>query len=255
MKYIKFFWRIFWQAILMIIFGEWVFIWKYRINGIIPGLAVGLGLYLLWNISEWLLFPHTRTTKSAEEMDIQPVQNTKYLLKLFLFMTIFWGITMGICYSVNNGFKISTLIGTTFGAVVFGIYMTLFHKISVTNKLKKMGIKMFEGAIGVQHMRDIELKIPYDKTFELCTSSLSLIKKCNITSTEPSQGKIKAEIGKTHKNAIFFNIQKIDKNRTQVKVLGKSLATNTLFDGGLNLENVEKITQFLREKESSQDAY
>ena len=101
----------------------------------------------------------------------------------------------------------------------------------------------------VHHLRSIELQLPYDKAFNLCIESLSLIKKCKIQKENRSQGKIIAKAGMTWKtwgDVISFDMRKIDNNRTQVTVSSRPIVRTTLVDCGKNLENVEKIIRFLK---------
>ncbi|MDD2889161.1 MAG: hypothetical protein PHE49_00790 [bacterium] len=250
MKFLKSLWNTFLSGILLIFFYEWTFIEEYGLNGIIMGLVAGLIMSFLWGALEWAFFPHTRIRKFETEFDILPIQNKKYLLKMFLFNTIAFGIFMGTIELAEHGI-IGLLVGLLCGGVAFGSFMILNNKISVQNKLKKLDIKMFEGAMGVQHIRNMELNIPYDKTFELCLASPGFIKKYNVINAEPAEGRIKVEIGKLNKNMILFDIQKIDNKRTQVKILTKPVEKSIIMDSGLNLENIEKITRFLKEQETA----
>jgi len=251
-KFFKSIRDIFLSGILLIIFFEWVFIDEYGLNGIIMGLVAGLIMSFLWEALEWAFFQHIRVRNFKAEFDILPVQNNKYLLQIFLYTTITFGITMGVWFLVAFPGEIKikihcSIVGALSGGIFSGTGMTLLsHKMAVQNKLKKMGIKMFEGAMGVQHIRNIELDIPYDKTFELCLASPGFIKKYNVVNAEPAEGKIKIEIGKFNKNMILFDIQKTDKKRTQVKILTKPVEKSIIIDSGVNLENIEKITRFLK---------
>jgi hypothetical protein len=104
-----------------------------------------------------------------------------------------------------------------------------------------------EEAMGVYHVRNVELRLPYDKTVDLCIESLRLIKKCKIQKEDRSQGKIVARAGMTWRtwgDVISFDFLKIGNDRIQVEVSSRPAVRTTLVDYGKNLENVERIVGF-----------
>jgi hypothetical protein len=52
---------------------------------------------------------------------------------------------------------------------------------------------------------------------------------------------------KTFGDVISFEVRKIDNDRTQIKVSSRPAVRRTLVDYGKNLENMEKISSFLKE--------
>ena len=56
-----------------------------------------------------------------------------------------------------------------------------------------------EEPLGVYHVRNVELRLPHDKVFNLCIASISSIKKCKIQTEDRSQGKIIAKAGSNWK--------------------------------------------------------
>ena len=114
--------------------------------------------------------------------------------------------------------------------------------------VKRMSFGTSEEAMGVHHVRNVELRLPYDKAFDLCIESLNLIKKCKIQKEDLSQGEIDARAGMTWRtfgDVISFEVRKIGDDRIQVEVSSRPAVRATLVDYGKNLENVEQIAGFL----------
>jgi len=169
-------------------------------------------------------------------------------LKLFLAMGIPFGIFMGIFDSLQYGF-FSGLIGGLFAGIFFGFFMSLTSGSLHSQSVKRMPYGNSEEAMGVHHVRNVELRLPYDDVFNICIESLNLIKKFKIQKEDRSQGKIVARISVSWQiwgDMISFDVCRIDNNRTQVIVSSKPVVRTTLVDYGRNLENVERITEFLK---------
>jgi hypothetical protein len=114
--------------------------------------------------------------------------------------------------------------------------------------VKRMALGKSAEAMGVRHVRNVELRLPYDEAFDLCIESLSLIKKCKIHNEDRVQGKIVAKAGmtwKTWRDVISFEVRKIGNDGIQIEVSSRPALRTTVVDYGKNLENVEKIVGFL----------
>lgn len=169
-------------------------------------------------------------------------------LKLFLAMGIPFGILMGIFDSLRYGF-FSGLISGLFEGIFFGVFMSLTLGSLHSQSVKRMPYENSEESMGVHHVRNVELRLPYDDVFNICIESLSSIKKFKIQKEDRSQGKIVARTSvswKTWGDVISFDVCRIDNNRTQVIVSSKPVVRITLVDYGKNLENVERIVEFLK---------
>ena len=102
--------------------------------------------------------------------------------------------------------------------------------------------------MGVHHVRSVELRLPYDKAFELCVESLSTIKRCTIRNEERAQGKILARAGinwKTWGEVLSFELRHRGDEGTQIEISSRPAIRVTFVDFGKNLDNVEKISGFL----------
>ena len=114
--------------------------------------------------------------------------------------------------------------------------------------VRRMPSGKSEGAMGVHHVRSVELRLPYDKAFELCVESLSTIKRCTIRNEERAQGKILARAGinwKTWGDVLSFELRDRGDEGTQIEISSRPAIRVTFVDFGKNLDNVEKISGFL----------
>ena len=161
------------------------------------------------------------------------------------------GIPFGLFMGIFNSFQYGTSLGLVAGIVegiFFGGFMSLMLGFLHSRSVKRMSLGKSEEAIGVHHVRNVELRVPYDKAFDLCIESLSLIKKCNIQNKDRSQGKIVAKAGKTWKtwgDVISFDVRRAGNDETQVEVSSRPAVRTTLVDYGKNLENIETLVGFL----------
>ncbi len=174
-------------------------------------------------------------------------------IKLFLATGIPFGIFMGIFNSFKYGI-FSSLVAGVVGGIFFGGFMSLILGFLHRRSIRRMSSGKSEEAMGVHHVRNVELRLPYDKAFDLCIESLSLIKKCKIQNENRSQGKIVTKAGMTWKtwgDVISFEICKTGNDGIQVEVSSRPALRTTLVDYGKNLENVETIVGFLNAYDES----
>lgn len=168
-------------------------------------------------------------------------------LKLFLATGIPFGIFMIIFNSFQHGISSGLVTGAVEG-IFFGIFMSLVLGFMHSRSVKRMSSGESDEAMGVHHVRNVELRLDYDMVFKLCIESLSRIKKCKIKNEDRSKGKLIAKAGMTWKtfgDVISFEIHKMGDDRIQVEVSSRPSLRTTLVDYGKNLENVERIVEFL----------
>ena len=153
------------------------------------------------------------------------------------------GIITSLLFDPLTGLMAGLLGGILFGGVMSLILGTL-HIWSV----KQLRFKSKE-VMDVYQVRSIEMKLPYDKVFDLCLESVKSM-KCKIVEENRSQGRIVARTGISWKSwgeIITFDVRGMN-DVTKVKVSSRPVVRTTLVDYGKNLENVEKIISFLKER-------
>jgi hypothetical protein len=173
-------------------------------------------------------------------------------ITIFLLSGIPFGLFIGIWYShlygYETGMKGGILAGVFLGLLTY-IILGLLH----IQAVKKISNREFSSHLRIHHTRDIDLQLPYDKAYDLCIKSLGHIKKCSIQNENPSEGRIVMKTGlnwKTWGDTITFDVKRINNNQTRVTVSSRPTARTTIVDYGKNLENVEKIVSFLKNKNS-----
>ena len=171
----------------------------------------------------------------------------KIYLKLLLTTGVPFGILAGVIYSLLFS-PLTGLIAGLLAGILFGGLMSLILGTLHTWSVKRLPFKS-KNVMDIHQVRSVEMKLLYDKVFDLCIESLRLIRKCRIVEENRSQGKIIARTGITWKSwgeIITFDIRKMN-DVIQVEISSRPVVRTTLVDYGKNLENVEKIASFLEE--------
>ena len=175
-------------------------------------------------------------------------------LKCFFVIGIVFGLITGALCSLRYGLQAGVICGLVSGPVC-GLVLFLILGLLHIRAVKKVASDLSEEAYGIHHVRDIKLQYPYDRAFNLCIKSLDRIKNCTIRMQNRSEGKITAKTGinwKTWGDTISFEIKRIDDTETHVKASSRPSMGTTIVDYGKNLENVEKILSFLKNKDARQ---
>jgi hypothetical protein len=168
-------------------------------------------------------------------------------LKIFLAGGIPFGIFTAVLFSSLYGINVG-LPGGLMSGVIFGFVMFIILGFLHSRAVEKIAGDISEGSMATCQVRNTELRLPYDKTFDLCIKSLSLISRCRVHEEGRSQGRIMARSSinwKTWGDTISFEITRISDEKTAVKVSSRPTAKSTIVDYGKNLENVQTIISFL----------
>lgn len=168
-------------------------------------------------------------------------------LKIFLASGIPFGIFTAVLFSSLYGINIGLTGGLVFG-LIFGFLMFIILGVLHSRAVEKIAGDRSEESMGTCQVQNIELQLPYDRTFDLCIKSLDLISRCRLQEEDRSQGKIIARSSinwKTWGDTISFDLTGISNENTAVKVSSRPTSWSTLVDYGKNLENVKTIVSFL----------
>jgi hypothetical protein len=151
-------------------------------------------------------------------------------LKIFLASGIPFGIFTAILFSslygINVGLSSGLISGLIFGFIMF-IILGFLHSRAVQN----IAGENTEESMGTYQERNIKLQLPYDRTFDLCIESLSLISRCKVREEDRSQGKIIARSSvnwKTWGDTITFDLTGTSNESTAVKVSQADFMVNTV---------------------------
>ncbi len=168
-------------------------------------------------------------------------------LKIFFANGIPFGIFTAVLFSSLYGINAGLTGGLVFG-LIFGFLMFIILGFLHSRAVGKIAGDQSEESMGTFQVRNTELQLPYDRTFDLCIKSLDLISRCRVREENRSQGKIIARSSvnwKTWGDTISFDITGISNENTAVKVSSRPTSWSTLVDYGNNLENVKTIVSFL----------
>ncbi len=171
-------------------------------------------------------------------------------LKIFLTSGIPLGVLTGTFYSIRYGLKMGLISGLIAG-LIFGFITFIILGFLHSRAVKKIVHETSGNAMGIHHVRNIELQLPYHESFNLCVESLGLIRNSKIIEENRSQGKIIAKAGinwKTWGDTISFDITRMNNGHINVKVSSSPTARTTIVDYGKNLKNVETIISFLKKQ-------
>jgi len=168
-------------------------------------------------------------------------------LKIFLAAGIPFGIFMAILFSIIYGIN-TGLPGGIISGLIFGFLMFIILGFLNSRAVQKIAGNRSAESMGTFYVQNIELRLPYDRAFDLCVRSLDLIRKCRIQEEDRSRGTIIAKSSvnwKTWGDTVSFDISETDNDSTAIRVSSRPTAWSTLVDYGKNLENVKTIVSFL----------
>lgn len=176
----------------------------------------------------------------------------RFYFRIFRYFGVPFGFLLGVIEGYSHGFQRGLIWGIATGAF-YGLGMALYFGISQKRSVKRQGFEITEDALNVRQTRILFLSQPYDEVFENCIRALETIEKSEVKSADPSTGKIEATNGwnwKSFSEKITIEIAGSEADLTGVVILSRPKMQTAMIDFGKNLENVETIANFLRERKS-----
>ncbi len=158
-----------------------------------------------------------------------------------IYLKIYLGLLLITCVSFGliTVFIFDSPIAGLFGGISFALLIISIVSILYLISSKKSAV--------IHKKKVLILEHSYDEVVSLCLASLNLI-KAKIEKGDKHSSSIVATTAITWKSfgeIIQFNIQEIDSKKTQVRISSQPLLPTTFVDHGKNLENIEKISDFL----------
>lgn len=176
----------------------------------------------------------------------------RFYFRLFRYSGVPFGFMMGVTEGFFHGFQRGLISGIVAGAI-FGLGMALYLGILHKRSVERQGFEITEDTLSVHQNRILFLSQPYDEVFEDCIRALETIEKSEVKTADPSTGRIEATIGwgwKSWGEKITIEISGSESKLTGVVILSRPKMQITMTDYGKNLENVETISNFLRQRNS-----
>ncbi len=130
---------------------------------------------------------------------------------------------------------------------IFGLVMLFYNDYRV----RKVASKDDEGAYQVRPKRKIILFTNYEKSFEWCKESISVIRKGKLKEANYEQGIIKAKLGiNWHNlgNKITYKLTKLTEVTTEVEISSVPIMRTAMVDYGVGWKTLKDIDDFLNEK-------
>lgn len=131
----------------------------------------------------------------------------------------------------------------------FGWWIYLF---AARSRNLAKGTDSMGEATAVHQTRVVELRLPYDKTFDLCLASLSEIGG-KVKQQDRSLGQIVARAGfgwMSNVETVKFTVRMINGGKSQVQLSSRfTIPALWAWPPGRNFENVEKISGFLKARD------
>jgi hypothetical protein len=172
----------------------------------------------------------------------------KLLLKPFL-GGILWGLFMGMLgWWAFRSFVKGMVFWLGMG-VLFGLVLSFLNFLHISIIRRRYGKS--KELLKAHHTREVELSLPYDDAFDRCEEALKSL-KCREIQENRYSGKIVAKkppkipILYKYPDLITIELYRVGDSRTKVKISSRPFFHHVSVDYGSNLENVEKITSFLK---------
>jgi hypothetical protein len=172
----------------------------------------------------------------------------KYL-KIWMKSSAYFGISMGIFYIFQQNNYITGAISGAVAGFLFGSAMAGFTYFSDKN-LKKKGI--VNDSISVNQTQSLMISLPSETVESVIREAILSIRKAKIKSISSSS--IEAKTGFTWKSFgedIIVTLERRNSS-TFAKIKSKSSLRTTIVDYGKNLENVQDISRYIKQKFDSE---
>jgi len=169
-------------------------------------------------------------------------------LKIILVSSFLPGILAGILFSVMFG-TMSGIISGILTGLATGTTLFLITGVLHKRLVGKITGDKSEGVLKTCHFRDSRLEETFDNTYDLCINSLEVIGNYCILEADLHAGRIIAKTGinwKTWGDIITFDLIREGEESTLVNISSRPASSTTLVDFGKNLDNVQRITSFLK---------
>ena len=150
--------------------------------------------------------------------------------------SIIAGIILAMIFSVSGG-------------IFFGFFMSLMLGTVNIISIGLKGYPITQKTLRVRHIREITTSLPLEHVINLCALSLETIKGSRIVLEDRESGVIQARVRRGLKSwgeNISFEVQRQTDDTSIIKVSSKPVVGTILADYGKNLDNVEKITKYIK---------
>lgn len=159
-------------------------------------------------------------------------------------------IVILLFFSVESTYAGNFSKNILFEILIFSGIVTSFIGILHWIGVKDLEVESEEEKIKVSQSRDIEINLPFNEVVNLCLEMIEKDNKLNLKGKNIDEGVIEATKGPSWKSwgeKVILKIEELDKNHTKVNINSKPWIPITMMDYGANLENVNRIRDYLVE--------
>lgn len=174
-------------------------------------------------------------------------ERNRLYLRLFLYCGLPFGIVMGTFNAFSHGLLQGILLGLVNG-VLFGGFMSLIVGSWHISAARKIAHNYDESVLDVVQEREVLLRLSYGEALDLCSRSIETVKSGWIVDVDPIKGLINAKSHMTWKRGgdrIRLELESVGNELVRINVSSRPLIWTNLVDNGSNLDNIQKITEFL----------
>jgi len=168
----------------------------------------------------------------------------KQKLYLFLSMSIPFGLIMGL---ILHNDKLPFLNAALLSGLSFGLPMTIILSLVQVYYLNKTGNT---GAkVTLVNEREVELDGSKREVMDICRHALDVIESCSLLERNEGEGLLRAKAGRSLYSwgeNIVIHVQEVQDHRHKVTITSAPAVKTTVIDYGKNLDNVNRIVQFLQ---------
>ena len=163
---------------------------------------------------------------------------------------IYIPLIIGVLYSFIGVFSFDGFfpIGLYFIAGTLLGFGFLFYN---DHKIKKIASKDNQEAFKVRPQKNVIIFTHYDKAFDLCLDSLSVLGKGKIKKEDKTNGSIKFRTSMSWESFghnITYEIKELTQVTTEVEIKSVPIPRTALLDYGEGFKHIEDIAKYLDEK-------
>jgi len=176
----------------------------------------------------------------------------RYIKILLIQIILLFGSYFGLITLFDFLFEVELSSKNLFLSLFWSISMTIYFAVLIAisdSKVRKIARELSAESYNLKQQRTILLAMPFEKVFELCKDSISLIKKGKIKTEDITNGKIVAT-GWWSGSILTYEVEKIGEHLTRVEIRSQPALRTMQIDMGENLDNVQKISEFLTTRDA-----
>lgn len=165
----------------------------------------------------------------------------------YIYVPLFFGVSFALMAYFMSGGQYDDFIRTFIIASLAGLGLLFYNDY----KVKKVALEENKEAFEVRQKRKLVVFANYDKTFDLCLKSVSILRKSKIKGQDKMRGIIEAKANMNwyvFGNRISYKLRKVTETMTEVELFSFPIPRTALLDYGEGWKALEDISNFLNQE-------